>query len=114
MVGAVDTSHLPHPVAEAFEATNNGDLERFTAAFATDGVVDDSGREFQGRRDIAGWSLAESIGVKQTFRVAGTHESHDKVVVTAEVGGGGYIGRATFTFTLSTGGDTIQRMTISG
>ena len=33
---------------EAFAATNDGDLGRFVAAFAADGVIDDWGREFRG------------------------------------------------------------------
>ncbi|MFI1035464.1 nuclear transport factor 2 family protein [Streptomyces sp. NPDC020951] len=107
-------SKLPYPVTEAFEATNAGDLARFLAAFASDGVVDDSGREFRGHEKIAQWSRAESIGVKQTFLVTGTRENGDEVVVTAKVGGGGYNGPATFTFRLAPDGETIQRMAISG
>ena len=60
-------TELPAPVAEAFDATNAGDLERFVAAFADDGVIDDWGREFRGHEEIAGWSRRESIGVHQTF-----------------------------------------------
>lgn len=105
---------LPYPVTEAFEATNTGDLTRFLSVFAADGVVDDSGREFRGHEKIAQWSRAESIGVKQTFLVTGIRANDDEVIVTAEVGGGGYNGPTTFTFSLAPGGDIIQRMAISG
>lgn len=105
---------LPFPVNEVFEATNTGDLPRFVAAFAADGVVDDSGRAFLGHDAITRWSQAESIGVRQTFAVTGTHSDGDKVIVTATVGGGGYTGSATFTFDIASDGRAIQRMTISG
>lgn len=104
---------LPAPVREAFDATNAGDLGRFLAAFAPDGVIDDWGREFRGHEAIAGWSREESIGVQQTFVVTGSREYGDEVVVTAEVGGGGFNGPSTFTFLLAPGGDAIQRMAIS-
>ena len=60
-------AELPAPVQEAFDATNDGDLDRFVAAFADDGMIDDWGREFRGRDEIADWSRRESIGVNQTF-----------------------------------------------
>jgi hypothetical protein len=105
---------LPFPVNEVFEATNTGDLPRFVAAFAADGVVDDSGRVFLGHDAIARWSQAESIGVQQTFAATGTRSDGDHTIVTATVGGGGYNGPATFTFILAPDGETIQSMTITG
>jgi len=104
---------LPAPVREAFEATNAGDLERFTAVFAEDGVLDDWGREFHGREEIAQWSRAESIGVQQTFEVTVSRVIGDDVVVTADVGGGGFNGPSTFTFRLSEDGRHIERMAIT-
>jgi hypothetical protein len=106
-------SELPAPVREAFDATNDGDLDRFIAAFAADGAVDDWGREFRGRKAIAGWSLRESIGVKQTFAVTDVREEDGEIVVTADVGGGGFNGPSTFTFRLAPDGGTIERMTIT-
>lgn len=105
---------LPTPVKEAIDATNSGDLSRFIAAFAEDGIVDDSGRAFRGRDAIARWSRAESIGVQQTFTATGTRNDGDHIIVTATVGGGGYNGPATFTFILAPDGETIQSMTITG
>ena len=104
---------LPAPVREAFEATNAGDLEGFTAAFTDDGVLDDWGREFHGRDEIALWSRAESIGVQQTFEVTASRVIGDDVVVTADVGGGGFNGPSTFTFRLSEDGRHIERMAIT-
>lgn len=105
---------LPFPVNEVFEATNTGDLPRFLAAFAANGVVDDSGRPSRGRDAIARWSRAESIGVQQTFTVTGTRNDGEHTIVTATVGGGGYNGPATFTFVIAPDGETIQSMTITG
>jgi hypothetical protein len=106
-------AELPAPVREAFAATNEGDLDRFVAAFAADGVVDDWGREFRGHEAIADWSSQESIGVKQTFVLIEVRDQGEDVVVKADVGGGGFNGLSTFTFRLSPDGETIQRMTIT-
>jgi len=107
-------TELPAPVAEAFDATNVGDLDRFVAAFADDGVIDDWGREFRGREEIAGWSRRESIGVHQTFDVTDVREAGDEVIVAADVGGDGFNGPSTFTFRLAPGGAAIERMVITG
>lgn len=104
---------LPQPVREFFDATNDGDLARFTASFAADGVVDDWGREFRGHDAIAQWSRAESIGVQQTFAVTDAHRDGDDVVVIAEVGGGGFNGASTFTFRLTPDGGSVERMVIT-
>ncbi|MDQ0892888.1 nuclear transport factor 2 family protein [Agromyces ramosus] len=104
---------LPMPVREAFDATNAGDLERFTAAFADDGVLDDWGREFRGRDEIARWSREESIGVHQTFEVTESRVIGDDVIVTADVGGEGFNGPSTFTFRLDADGRHIERMAIT-
>lgn len=106
-------AELPAPVEAAFDATNDGDLARFVAAFAEDGVIDDWGREFRGRDEIAHWSRSESIGVNQTFAVTGAREQAGEVVVTADVGGDGFNGPSTFTFRLAPDGASIERMTIT-
>ena len=105
---------LPAPVAEAFDATNAGDLDRFVAAFADDGVVDDWGREFRGHDEIAGWSRRESIGVNQTFDVTEVRRVGDEVIVAADVRGDGFNGPSTFAFRLAPGGEVIERMVITG
>ena len=107
-------TELPAPVAQAFDATNAGDLDRFLAAFADDGVIDDWGREFTGHDEIAGWSRRESIGVNQTFDVTDVRRAGDEVIVAADVGGDGFNGPSTFTFRLAPDGTTIERMTITG
>jgi uncharacterized protein (TIGR02246 family) len=104
---------LPAPVREAFDATNAGDLERFTAVFTPDGVIDDWGREFHGRDEIAQWSRAESIGVQQTFDVTEAKVVGDDVIVTATVGGGGFNGPSTFTFHVAADGTHLERMAIT-
>jgi hypothetical protein len=104
---------LPTPVHEAFDSTNDGDLERFTAAFTDDAVIDDWGREFRGHGEIARWSRDESIGVHQTFVVTASRVIGDDVVVTADVGGEGFNGPSTFTFRLDPDGRHIERMAIT-
>lgn len=107
-------AELPAPVQEAFDATDDGDLDRFVAAFADDGVIDDWGREFRGRGEIADWSRRESIGVNQTFDVTDVRLAGEEVIVAADVGGDGFNGPSTFTFRLAPDGTAIQRMTITG
>lgn len=106
-------TELPDPVREAFAATNEGDLDRFVAAFADDGVVDDWGREFRGREAIAEWSSQESIGVQQSFGLIEVRARDEEIIVKVDVGGGGFNGLSAFTFRLSPDGQTIQRMTIT-
>lgn len=104
---------LPEPVAEFFDATNAGDVDRFVAAFAADGVIDDWGREFPGADRIREWTEGESIGVDQTFEVTSFRIDGGAVVVIADVGGGGFTGASTFTFTLNDDRSAIRRMTIT-
>lgn len=55
-VNTSDMNDLPEPVAAAIDAANANDTAAFLACFATDGVVDDWGREFHGADEIRGWS----------------------------------------------------------
>ena len=104
------TVSLPAPVQAVFDATNAGDTEAFLDAFSADGVVDDWGREFQGRAAIKQWSDGENIGVHSTFDVTAADEHDGEWVVTATVGGGGFNGPSHFTFRLE--GGHVARMTI--
>ncbi len=103
---------LPAPVQSALDAANSGDTEAFVAAFAADGVVDDWGREFRGRRDIEAWSDAEFIGMQVTLQVTGTRQNGDTTVVSTRVGGKGFNGPSDFAFTVE--GDRISLMRITG
>jgi hypothetical protein len=107
-------SDLPTVVSEVINATNAADMGRFLAAFASDGFVKDGGRVFTGRSSIERWSEGESIGVRQTFSPISVRTDGAHVVVKASVGGGGYNGPATFTFTLTTDGAAIHSMVITG
>ena len=94
---------LPPPVAEAFAATNAGDLGRFVAAFADDGVIDDWGREFRGARgDRRAGAAASRSACSRPSRspTCATATTIASVVVLADVGGGGFNGPSTFTFRL--------------
>jgi hypothetical protein len=101
---------LPAPVRTVFDATNAGDTSAFLAAFATDGVVDDWGREFHGHEAIRQWSDGENIGVHATFEVTEVEVRDGAYVVTAMVGGGGFNGLSHFTFEVAD--DHVTRMTI--
>jgi len=104
------TNDLPAPVRAAIDAANANDTDAFLACFPPDGVVDDWGREFAGRDEIRGWSDHEFIGVKVNLSVVQVAIQDVNVVVTAQVGGGGFNGPSHFTFQVE--GSRITRMTI--
>ena len=52
--------------------------------------------------------------MNQTFEVTDVREVGEEVMVAADVGGDGFNGPSTFTFRLSPGGATIERMVITG
>ena len=100
----------PRPVQAIVDAANSGDTAAFLAAFTTEGVVDDWGREFRGATEIAGWSNAEFIGVAVELTVVGVERDGDHTVVAAQVGGNGFNGPSHFAF--ETAGGLVSRMTI--
>lgn len=104
------TTALPDPVAAAIDATNAGDLQAFLGVFTPDGAVDDWGRVFTGPTEIAGWSDNEFIGKNVTLEVTEVTTTGADTVVIATVGGDGFNGPSTFTYTVS--GDKLSRMMI--
>ncbi len=103
---------LPRPVRTLVDAANAGDTAAFLAAFTPDGVVDDWGREFRGADDIQGWSDGEFIGVEVSLEVEEVELDGPRTIVAAIVGGNGFNGPSTFTFT--TVGGLVSRMMIRG
>ena len=89
------TEALPQPVARLLEAANANDLDAFLDAFVDEGVVNDWGREFVGRAAIRSWSDREFIGQRVSLDIRGVETDGETTVVTAEVGGDGFTGRAT-------------------
>jgi SnoaL-like domain len=103
---------LEPAIRQMFDATNAGDDEAFLDAFAVDAVIEDWGRTFTGRDEIAGWNARENIGVHSHIEVTGVERRGDEIRVGIEVTGDGYNGGGAMTFTLS--GDRIGRMVITG
>jgi uncharacterized protein (TIGR02246 family) len=104
-------TELPPAVARVIEATNAGDAAAFVDAFTEDGVVDDWGRVFRGREEIARWDAGENTGVRSTFRVQEVTVDGDTVTARLAVGGGGFNGTSTFTFEVA--GDRVRSMRIT-
>jgi uncharacterized protein (TIGR02246 family) len=104
-------TELPPAVARVIEATNAGDAAAFVDAFTEDGVVDDWGRVFRGREEIARWDAGENTGVRSTFRVQEVTVDGDTVTARLAVGGGGFNGTSTFTFEVE--GDRVRSMRIT-
>ena len=103
---------LEPAIRQMFDATNSADNEAFLDAFADDAVIDDWGRTFTGRDEIAGWNDRENIGVHSHIDVTGVERDGDAIRVGVAVTGDGYNGGGAMTFTLS--GDRIGRMVITG
>ena len=108
-------TELPAPVQASIDSTNAGDLAGFLATFTSDGAVDDWGRVFRGSAEITGWSNAEYIGKNVTLSVTSSTTEGDQTVVVATVGGDGFNGPSTFTYTVGDGrslADEDHRVTI--
>ena len=106
-------SELEPAILQMFDATNRGDSEAFLDAFAADGVVDDWGRTFTGRDEIAGWNDRENIGVHSHIEPGDVTRVGDAFKVGVTVSGDGYNGGGAFTFTLAPDG-RVARMVITG
>ncbi len=104
-------AELPEAVQRVVEATNAGDAAAFVDAFTDDGVVDDWGRVFRGREEIARWDGAENTGVRSSFTVQEVAVEGATVTARIAVGGGGFNGTSTFTFELD--GDRVRSMRIT-
>ena len=104
-------AELPQAVQRIIEATNAGDAAAFVAAFTDEGVVDDWGRVFRGREEIARWDGAENTGVRSSFTVQEVAVDGDTVTARLAVGGGCFNGTSTFTFDVE--GDRVRSMRIT-
>ena len=105
------TAEIRRAVVAALGAANSGDTEQFLDCFTEDGLVNDWGRVFRGRQAIREWSDREFIGVHVSLEVTERSTSGDSTVITAQVGGSGFNGESTFSFT--TEGDAISIMRIT-
>lgn len=97
-----DTAHLPVAIVEFVRATNSADSEAFIATFTGDATLNDWGRKFAGRAQIAQWDRTDNIGVHSQLCIVdaragsetGTYET------TMRVRGDGYNGEGTMIFTI--------------
>ena len=105
-------STLDAPIRAAFEATNRGDSEGFIAAFAEDAVLNDWGRTFTGREEIARWNANENIGVQSRFEALSATLVGYTTTVKIHVCGNGYNGGGAFV--IASDGEHITRWDISG
>jgi hypothetical protein len=102
---------VPAVVREALAAANAHDTSMFLGCFAVDGAVDDWGRVFPGHAQVRHWSDTEFIGKNVTLSDLSFTSDADRVAVQASVGGDGYTGPSTFTFTVHEGKIALMRIT---
>ena len=105
------SDQVPAVVREALEAANAHDTGRFLGCFAADGAVDDWGRVFTGPAQVRRWSDAEFIGKNVTLADLSFAVDGDRVAAQASVGGDGYTGPSTFTFTVREAQIQLMRIT---
>jgi len=103
---------LEPAIRAMIDATNRGDAEAFLDAFSDGATVDDWGRTFTGRAEIAGWDARENTGVHSHIDVTRVERDGDAVRVGVSVSGGGYTGGGAMTFVLD--GARIARVVITG
>lgn len=106
------TVELPAAIQKAFDATNSADNEGFVAAFASDGSINDWGRQLEGSAGVASWNSTDNIGKQATWEALSVEDQGEgKYLVSIRTGGNGYNGISPFVFTVV--GDKIQSMVIS-
>lgn len=106
------SNRIDNPVVSDFIATvNRHDQEGFLDAFVDDAVVDDWGRTFTGREQIAAWSDREFIGSHGVLTPEDVAEDGDTITVIGDWRSTHANGRSRFGFRLA--GDRIATMTIS-
>lgn len=104
---------LPDAVETFVDATNRADTDAFLSAFTPDAVLNDWGRVFTGREEIASWNTTDNIGKQSHFDVVSVEGGPDAgtVTVTLAVSGNGYNGTGPLRFRLRDG--LIDRVDIS-
>ena len=96
---ADETPELDPPIAAMLDATNRGDSEAFLAAFADDAVLDDWGRTFTGKAEIARWNSNENIGVQSQIEATSvTRQGSAWPSSGSPCPGNGYNGGGSFVF----------------
>jgi len=106
------TNQLPAVIRDAIDAANGHDTDAFLACFAEDGAVDDWGSLYRGHDEIRTWSNREFIGVGVILAdVVGARESESRIAIRTRVGGNGYNGSGTFTFTVKDDLVTLMHIT---
>ncbi|KMS85906.1 nuclear transport factor 2 family protein [Prauserella rugosa] len=104
------TPTVPEPVAAFIDHVNAHDNEAFLDSFTADGFVDDWGRVFTGRDEIAAWSDNEFIGARGTLTVEEVDVTDGLITVVGDWRSNHANGRSSFA--LETDGDRITSMTI--
>lgn len=101
---------IPEPVAGFIDTVNAHDDQGFLDAFTPGGVVDDWGREFQGREAIRTWSDKEFIGASGVLTPEEITVDGNDVTIVGDWRSTHANGRSSFAFVID--GDKLSRMTI--
>jgi hypothetical protein len=101
---------VPFVVLAAIGAANAHDTDEFLDVIAPDATVEHGGRAYAGVEQIRAWSDRQFIGRKVQLTDLWCTSIGQEHAIAAQVGGNGFTGPATFTFTVAN--DLVSRMRI--
>ena len=104
-------TELAAPIQRFIDSTNDADSDAFVSAFTPDAHLEDWGRVFHGHDGARSWDASDNIGKQSHFDLVAARRDGDDWVVTLDVSGNGYNGRADIRFRVE--GDLISRMVIA-
>ena len=81
------TIQMPTAAAAYVESINRHDRDAFNALFADGAAVNDAGRQFRGRAEIATWSQTDIFDAQVTLDVIAVKERDGQTVLTTKVDG---------------------------
>lgn len=80
-----DEHRLEPPIKAVIDATNRGDAQGFTNAFAKDATLSDWGEVHTGRKEIGAWDKANNTGRRAKIAVTGVSRVAGEVLVLVRV-----------------------------
>lgn len=102
---------VPSVVSHALHAANSHDVEQFVSCFTVDGFVDAWGMLFEGAPGVAEWATRWVVAYRVRFTDHLPLWDGRDLSIHTQVGGDGYNGPATLTFTLA--GFSIRSLRVS-
>ena len=104
---------LPSPIADYVEANARLDLDGMIRTFATDAVLLDNGKRFEGHAEIRALLNEMVVGLKAIFTPDTLRREGDVVVMEGPAHGGFPGSPIRFTYRVELDGDAIKTMDVA-